>query len=635
MRSRSSLPFNLRRYPAVGLFIAACAGATIAVANTPSPALSAFSLVLSIVTAVGALTAVLRKRTFNQEDRPATALVIASVFFVFLSFTHRSAEPRRVEFDDTLYETSGFVVDGQSAEFGSTIELSSATIGGVEVGRAFCLVRENASEVLGCNVTMVGKPISGKGTPVLIAVSACVSTADEEVGRMTLLRSAFSGKIAQSFDGTAGPLLQTLLLGRSAELPYNLREPFVLSGNGHLLAVSGLHFGLVVGLILMLLSFLPVSRPFKWAIGLGLCVVLLALVGFTAPSVRATVMVGATAAAAISGNKYNSLNALCFAGFLILCFDPLSLTTPSFQLSFAALAGIILLGVPMAKGLLQLLSWRLQNSRVARYLVNGASISVGAWVFTAPLCAHYFGIANPNAFISALLTIPVLGVVLALGWTTIVLMFLTGGSLGLLPIASLSAKVLIALNAVLSQLPATFVYVTPPSGPLTTAVVLLLVVAGLLVSSGRAKAAALTLALCVIVSLIPSGNASGVYELEGHAQRLVVVSSGSSTVAFDWGARPFPSVRNALAQAGFRSPKLVVRMRRGHGANAPEILNPWNPTKPDDRGYVAGTKFSVDGIKGLCHNPPAVTRRLHWMADETSWEVELETREGVQRRLIE
>lgn len=140
--------------------------------------------------------------------------------------------------------------------------------------------------------------------------------------------------------------LITILTGEKANLNPDTRDLFSDAGVAHILALSGLHIGILGGIVLFLLF--PLNFFGKYKIRYLITVIILWFYTFVmgaAPSlVRACVMVSVFSIAMILERKNTSLNSLCLAGFIILLFSPLSIYDIGFQLSFICVGALIILG---------------------------------------------------------------------------------------------------------------------------------------------------------------------------------------------------------------------------------------------------------------------------------------------------
>ncbi|HUV05560.1 MAG TPA: ComEC/Rec2 family competence protein [Armatimonadota bacterium] len=211
-------------------------------------------------------------------------------------------------------------------------------------------------------------------------------------------------------------LLLGILLGNYASLPLDVQAAFMKSGTMHLLAASGYNCGVIVGIFAYLMRRLTTPRAaMHW--------LLIALLwGFTliagpGPSiVRAAVMVTTFLAAFLLWRAPDMVNIVLFAGLLILGVNPLSLYDVGFQLSFAAVLGIVLilpLIEPKASEWLaptwnhaqkppgRIARWTLWASRS---IVVAVLLSIVAAVATWPITAYYFNYVSSVCIIANALT---------------------------------------------------------------------------------------------------------------------------------------------------------------------------------------------------------------------------------------
>lgn len=193
-------------------------------------------------------------------------------------------------------------------------------------------------------------------------------------------------------DGAGSDAAQAVVcamtVGDRSGLESELRDAYARSGMAHLLAVSGLHTGIVFALVNLLLVWLPLVRRGHIVRNLLVIVAVwsfVAAAGFPPSAVRAAVMCSILQLALAGSSAYRAMNAWSAAALGMLAWNPLWIGDVGFQLSFVAVAAILLWGVPLGR-----------RCRVRWRVVNGAvqTIIVGltASVATAPLVSHHFGI---------------------------------------------------------------------------------------------------------------------------------------------------------------------------------------------------------------------------------------------------
>ena len=222
-------------------------------------------------------------------------------------------------------------------------------------------------------------------------------------------------------DETEYAILSAMTLGSRSALTPEMRDVFNVSGAGHVLALSGLH----LGIIFWLLSRLLFVRRF-WV---GRALLVCALWGFAfltglSPSiVRSAAML--TVFTLFIGRSYVSFNALCLAAILLLLFDNRSLFDMGFQMSFASV-GAILIFMPVFE---RFLPKRWQRHKLLWWPVTAMAVSVAAQIGAAPLVAYYFGRFSTYFLLTNLFVIPATMLILI---TSLLLLVLPCGSLGVL-----------------------------------------------------------------------------------------------------------------------------------------------------------------------------------------------------------
>ena len=195
--------------------------------------------------------------------------------------------------------------------------------------------------------------------------------------------------------GASHSVVEGMVVGSRHNMPATLREQYSATGLSHILAVSGLHLGIIVLVVSLLLT--PLKLLTHGQIMADILTVaalwLFVLISGASPSVvRAALMFSVLILAKNSVGHYNPINALAFAIFLMLCYNPQTLYDISFQLSVLAVIGIVAWGVPMVRGI------RLK-SRLANALVSTFVIGAVATLWTLPVVSATFG------------NIPIIGVI--------------------------------------------------------------------------------------------------------------------------------------------------------------------------------------------------------------------------------
>ena len=199
-------------------------------------------------------------------------------------------------------------------------------------------------------------------------------------------------------------VVSALTIGEKADLTPELKAVYSAAGASHVLALSGLHVGILSGIFLLLL------RPFTY-LKHGrkiLCLLIVCLLwgfafvsGLSSSVVRAVVMYSLyTFASFCSEERFSGMHSLVLAAFLMLIYNPFFLFDISFQLSFAAVFSILAF-YPLFSRLLCI------KNRALRYIWNMLSLSMSAQVGTLPFILYYFG-SFPTYFLLANLVVVIL-----------------------------------------------------------------------------------------------------------------------------------------------------------------------------------------------------------------------------------
>lgn len=267
--------------------------------------------------------------------------------------------------------------------------------------------------------------------------------------------------------GSEGGVLAAMLYGYRKDTAEEIRDAFRRVGIGHVLAISGLHVGLVVGLLWWLGGWIGWQRRHRAAGCLVLSVFYLGLTGGQVAATRATLMAVIHLAGIIRGRKGDMLNSLGAAAFFIVLANPTAPMDVSFQLSFIAVVFIYMaLRRPMdidsdAAKLRRLSvrgSWRGRFLQELRSLVL---LSIATWIGLFPIIAMVFNQVNLIGLPINIVVIPLMSLVLSGG----LLLPWLGWIPGMAWLLTLPSRLLTAIALFSDSLPASsFAAHGPPLG---------------------------------------------------------------------------------------------------------------------------------------------------------------------------
>jgi competence protein ComEC len=226
-------------------------------------------------------------------------------------------------------------------------------------------------------------------------------------------------------------LARGFVLGRDERIDAGTVEDFRRAGLSHLLAVSGQNVALLALLAMPVLATLglPLRARLIWM--LGLIAVYVPLTG-AGPSIqRAGVMGALTVLAMLRGRRAARLYSLALAALITISIDPDVASDAGWQLSFAAVLGILLLAAPLGTAARARLGAR---GPAGRALVDAAAMTIAATVATAPLIAFHFGELSTVTLASNLLALPAVAPAMWLG-----MLVAAGGQVPGFPVEALNA----------------------------------------------------------------------------------------------------------------------------------------------------------------------------------------------------
>jgi competence protein ComEC len=244
--------------------------------------------------------------------------------------------------------------------------------------------------------------------PVLIGIAVLVAVA---ISRTDELRERAAAGLGEGMPTREAALARGFVLGDDDGLDQATKEDFIRAGLSHLLAVSGENVTLLALLAMPVLAAfgIPLRERLVWTIALIAVYVPLAGSG---PSIqRAGVMGAAGLLATLAGRRASRLYALGLAAVVTMAIDPSVASNVGWQLSFAAVLGILLLASPIREWLLARFgrgSWR-------RALAEGIAVSVAATLATAPLIAHVFEEVSVTSLVANVLALPAVAPAMWLG----------------------------------------------------------------------------------------------------------------------------------------------------------------------------------------------------------------------------
>ena len=247
---------------------------------------------------------------------------------------------------------------------------------------------------------------------------------------MEHLRHYFAGVIDQYVQRPESKQIAlALLLGQKESLGKEVKQAYSATGTQHILAVSGLHVGIIYSILLLPLTFFKqkgqLLQKSYLILVLGLIWIYALMTGFSPSVVRAVVMFSLVTLGQMRKRKPSIWNILAFSALLLLVLDPAIQTDLGFQLSYLAVAGIVGLQPILLR------MWAPSN-RVLDYFWQMATVTLAAQLITSPLTLHYFHTFPTYFLVANLLIMPLSYIILCAGVPFLLLAWIpmVGSTLG-------------------------------------------------------------------------------------------------------------------------------------------------------------------------------------------------------------
>ena len=262
------------------------------------------------------------------------------------------------------------------------------------------------------------------GRVEIIAFSIVKNNTVDFMENIEKMRSHLTAVINQNFNRESAALLNTLLLGKRSDLDENIYQQYVDAGAVHVLAISGLHVGIITAILLLLLQKMPnlgFYRPLRYFILLaGLWT--FALMAGASPSVlRATIMFSFVGLGTLIRRKQGRFDALMLSMLFLLLINPYYLYDVGFQLSYAAVFSIMKFYPVMRK-------WWQPENKYIQWIWSLFLVGLSAQIVVLPISLYYFHQFPILFFVSNLVVVPLLQPILIGGIIALCL-----GGLGILP----------------------------------------------------------------------------------------------------------------------------------------------------------------------------------------------------------
>ena len=188
-------------------------------------------------------------------------------------------------------------------------------------------------------------------------------------------------------------LANALILGERSLLTNETTQGFSDTGAMHILAVSGLHIGILLQILLRIFQLFQkfISKNLATILSLIIVWFYALITGFSPSVVRSVIMFSLLLIGTMKGKENSELNILAFSAFILLSWKPIYIYDVGFQLSYTAMLGIYLF-YPFLKNVI------ISRYKILQLIIEGSMVGIAAQITTIPLTLYYFH-QFPNYFI--------------------------------------------------------------------------------------------------------------------------------------------------------------------------------------------------------------------------------------------
>lgn len=215
---------------------------------------------------------------------------------------------------------------------------------------------------------------------------------------------------------TTADYVMSIMFGRSDFLDSSIKQDFVAIGSAHVFAVSGLHIGVMVSVLLFIMKKLKINKKCTFVVITVMLIIYNYLCSFSPSVIRASLMTIIPMILFRTKFSADKISVLCFTAFISLVINPLWIGDLSFILSYGAIAGIYLL-FPFFKR-------PFEHSKRFKGILNLLSLNLAVSISLIPLTVMFFGKYSLFGIIASLVIIPLTSLLFVVAFVTIPFLFI-------------------------------------------------------------------------------------------------------------------------------------------------------------------------------------------------------------------
>ena len=380
---------------------------------------------------------------YNEKGRRVInimLIVLFATFFMvgFLTFSLQVENYSKADLNGHTFNVSGKIIEIGKTDTGNSLVLDNVTAKGIIDGKlkykiSVYVTGENTLDVgdfITFSSTLKDKNLTYENTfspyDMSNGIKYMANVQAEEVKVVEKRLNAFEtcnvfirDTLKAGLDYNEFTVAYAMLTGNSEMMDDNVMSNYRYLGVAHIFAVSGLHIGFLATALNFLLDKLRIKRIIKAIVIAILLVFYSGICGFTASSIRATVMSVIMMFLTIKGERYDGLSAVSIAGVVILLFAPVQLFCVGFQLSFGVVLGILFMAKPIENFLVNKVKF------LPKRLSKSIGVVLSAQISGIPISLLTFGYFSPLSIVVNFIFIPVISVI----FYSLIILTLLGGLL--------------------------------------------------------------------------------------------------------------------------------------------------------------------------------------------------------------
>ena len=235
------------------------------------------------------------------------------------------------------------------------------------------------------------------------------------------IKNGIENRIDKYFKDPVSSILKSMITGNKSAIDKDIKEDFINTGLIHILVISGLHIGFCAAIFMFCFRLLGLKLNYVYLLTIPTLFFYVLLTGANPPAIRAAIMFSCLLITLMLNREPLIYNALALAALIILIFNPQSLFTASFQLSFLATLGILYLYPKFSTCFGKI------KNKFLNYTWDIICVTISAQIALIPLLVFYFGKLSIISFALNLIIVPIIPIIIGLSFVFYISTYISYG----------------------------------------------------------------------------------------------------------------------------------------------------------------------------------------------------------------